>query len=175
MSFKYINKELALKYLDYDLNLYKNILESFKEQYKTLDFLKLEDKTFFKEVHHLKAISKNIGAKDLYLLAEEINKEKTRTKEQTLQKTLSSVLKEIPKIFTNEPESFSSNIEIETKEELIKQILDGAKKNRPKKVEEPLEKFKKLTNLNLDDKKLISILDKEIKVYNFKTIINILS
>lgn len=176
MSLKYINKELALKYLDYDINLYKNILDGFKEQYKNLDFLKLEDSSFFKEVHQLKSLSKNIGAANLYELAEKMNSKKTREEEDKLQESLYNVLDEIKKVsFTELPLYKSTTHHDESKEELFEQILNGAIKNRPKKVEEPLEKLKQLNNLTSIEKELIQKIDKEIKVYNFGNIVNILS
>ncbi|WP_417328506.1 hypothetical protein [Halarcobacter sp.] len=176
MNMKYINKELALKYLDYDIKLYKNILDGFKEQYNSLNFLKLEDTSFFKEVHQLKSISKNIGANELFKLAEDMNKNKNRKSETQLQETLENVLSEINEVsLTDINNTTDTTCEHHTKEELFEQILNGAIKNRPKKVEEPLEKLKLNQNLTEDEKLLVSKLDKEIKVYNFRNIVNILS
>ncbi|RXK03055.1 hypothetical protein CRV02_02750 [Arcobacter sp. CECT 8989] len=176
MNMKYINKELALKYLDYDIKLYKNILDGFKEQYNSLNFLKLEDTSFFKEVHQLKSISKNIGANELFKIAEDMNKNKSRKSETLLQKTLENVLSEINEIsLTDINNTTKTPVEHYSKKELFEQISNGAIKNRPKKVEEPLEKLKQIQNLTDDEKILISKLDKEIKVYNFKNIVNILS
>ncbi|RXJ89415.1 hypothetical protein CRV01_08000 [Arcobacter sp. CECT 8983] len=176
MNKKYINKELALKYLDYDIKLYKNILEGFKEQYYNLDFLKLEDSTFFKEVHQLKSISKNIGANELFKLADHMNKNKTRKDEILLQETLLKVLKEIDELsFIDINNTTNTTGETYSKKALIEEILNGAIKNRPKKVEEPLEKLKQMQNLTKEEKLLVSKLDKEIKVYNFRNIVNILS
>ncbi|NVJ54340.1 MAG: hypothetical protein HWD90_11620 [Campylobacteraceae bacterium] len=176
MNLKYINKELALRYLDYDIKLYKNILEGFKEQYNSLDFLKLEDSSFFKEVHQLKSISKNIGANELFKLADDMNKNKNRNDEVLLQETLEEVLKEIDRLsLADINNTTNTTCDNSSKEELFEQILNGAIKNRPKKVEEPLEKLKQKQNLTEEEKNLISKLDKEIKVYNFRNIVNILS
>ncbi|AXH13401.1 Hpt domain-containing protein [Halarcobacter bivalviorum] len=176
MNLKYINKDLALKYLDYDIKLYKNILEGFKEQYTNLNFLKLEDNSFYKEVHQLKSLSKNIGANQLYKLAEDMNKNKHRELETELQEILANVLSEIERVSIQEITTTNIlNTNEESKEELFAQILNGAIKNRPKKVEEPIEKLKTLKNLTEEEKILIEKLDKEIKVYNFKNIVNILS
>jgi len=176
MNLKYINKELALKYLDYDINLYKNILDGFKEQYKNLDFLKLEDSSFFKEIHQLKSLSKNIGAANLYALAEKMNSNKTREEEDKLQEVLNNVLDEIKKVSITELPLYKyTTNESESKEELFEQILNGAVKNRPKKVEEPLAKLKQFENLTSREKEFVQKIDKEIKVYNFGNIVNILS
>lgn len=174
MRLKYIKKDLALKYLDQDLKLYKSILESFKEHYESLNLLKLDNNNFFKEIHHLKGFSKNIGANELYILAEEMNKNKNRNFQVKLQEQLCSVLNEISHVFINESKTSNFSVE-ESKDELYEQILQGAIKNRPKKVEDPLEKLKHHNHLNSKDIDTIKKLDKEIKVYNFKNIINILS
>ena len=176
MSYKYINKEVALKFLDNNIQLYKNLLEGFIEQYKDINFLNLDDPSFFKQVHQLKSISKSIGANELFNLVDDINRTKSREKEILLQKMLTDVLNTIKELSLNEINStLCSKYTHYTKEELFEQILNGAIKNRPKKVEEPLERLKQLPNLTKGDKLLITKLDKEIKIYNFKNIITILS
>lgn len=173
MILKQINKTLALKYLNNDNNLFKDILDRFKEQYMHLNFSELNNDIFFEEIHKLKSLSKNIGAENLYQLSVEINDTKNREEENLLQEILIEVLNEINTIHIEE--IVIQEKSTKSKEDLFKQILEAVIKNRPKKVEEPLSQLKQLNNLSLEEKDLIKELDKEIRRYNFKNIKNLLS
>lgn len=178
MNLNYINKTLAMKYLDNDLQLFKAILQSFKQHYKNIDFLKLDDKEFFKQVHHLKALSKNIGAIQLFDIAYDIHITKSRATQEKLQNILKAVLKEaslvtFAKILSTENKKKQTFIK--SKKQILSLLLEAAKKNRPKKVENAIMQLQSLENLDKQDLKLISKLNEELNQYNFKEIVNILS
>lgn len=174
MYYKYLDKNYALKYLDNDKFLFKNILEDFFNHYKNIKLSSLENNCFFKEVHQLKSFSKNIGSEKLYLLSEEINRTQKRDKEKDLEAILVSLQKEINIFLQNEKTSKTNdNFTIENKEkkkELFNNILLAAKKNRPKKVEDNLKELKNI-KLEENEKELLNNLNEEIRMYNFKNIV----
>jgi len=176
MDLEYINKDLALKYLNNDLKLYQTVLKSFYDQYKNTNLLHLSNEDFFKQIHQLKSISKNIGAQKLYLLSEDINNNKTRDNEHKIQHTLYNTLNEVHHICEEQITQTKKVLNNKTynKKELFKQILDGAQKNRPKRVEVPLMKLNSMDTLNEQEKNLVKQIEKELDVYNFKNIIEIL-
>ena len=178
MYYNYLDKNYALKYLNQDSVLLKAILENFFNHYKNINLSSLKDDCFFKEVHQLKSFSKNIGSKDLYLLSEEIDKTQKRTKENELKKLIALLQEEIIQFLENEKNKQEENnlvIENEVrKKELFYNILISAKKNRPKRVETNLNELKRF-KLKENEKKLLTNINEEIRLYNFKNIVSLIT
>ncbi|RXK13550.1 hypothetical protein CP965_07035 [Halarcobacter mediterraneus] len=177
MYYKYLDKNYALKYLDNDLNLLSNILVNFLKQYKNVNLCTLQNDFFFKEVHQLKSFSKNIGSKELFLISEEINRTQNRIYEEKLQKLLSKLLEEIELFLKEESNMPIKNNQKKVSDEDIKSLFDDillyAKKNRPKKVEDTVDKLK---NFTLKEKEhiLLAKISEEIKMYSFKNIVSLI-
>lgn len=171
-EFTYINKDIGLKNLNNDENLYENVLEGFLSQYNTCNLIELEDSEFFIQVHTIKGLAQTIGAMQLFDISFEINNTKQREKQTILQNKLSLVINELnntefKKETTNN--SILKDLDEEERIKLFNSLKESALTYKPKIVEEIISKLKNY-NLSQKDTQLLDKLSSHLKVYNFREI-----
>jgi signal transduction histidine kinase/CheY-like chemotaxis protein len=152
-----INVSKALKYLGGNEELYFNLLDSFRKDYKNLNLDNLDDKSFELIIHTLKGLSGNICATNLHKITIKIDETHDRSLLDEFYKELKIVVDELENKLVDIQNKSSDNkklISDDLKKKLFSDLIESIELMEPNKCEEILKQINSFT-LNSEDSVLI--------------------
>ncbi len=173
-EFKTLDKEYALKLV---LGNEKVFILSLKGilRYKDLNFEEMNDEDFKRNIHSLKGISGSAGAKDLFNIAEKIDKTLDKTLLVELYEELSKVVEEIElSNLVEENNNDKGDLSEEHRNELFEKLKNAVQSKRIKSVVPVIEELEKY-NLSNEDKELFSQIKNLVNKFKFKQALELLS
>lgn len=166
IGFKNLDENEALEHLNWNKELYIKVLRQFYLDYNNHVFGIDNNKTLIQELHTLKGLSGNIGAKQLTKLIIEFESKHSFENLEDIQKELTVILEEINEI--------DISISINEKLENFKELYEAIKTQRPKRCRAIIAKLENL-QLSQDDLILLKKLEHYIDNFEFKKALDIFS
>jgi len=166
--FASINTKIGLGYVAGNETLYLKMLHKFKKSYGSLDFSKLDNETFKREIHNIKGLSASIGAKDLHQSTKEYEKNKTEVNLNNFIKKLDKVLNDLSNLENKqEDEKHSKTLGTAQRDALftkLKEAVQSKKINLCKPVLEEISQYM----LDDKDKTLYNQIRDDVLKFKFK-------
>ncbi|MEA3383851.1 MAG: transporter substrate-binding domain-containing protein, partial [Campylobacterota bacterium] len=151
-NFKCIDKQLGLSYLMNNEDLYINILNSFYNNFKDLDLVKLQEDELKRTLHTLKGLSGNIGAKELNSIALELENKIDENNILIFNNELNCVLNDLKSIvLIDKQDSPSLMLDEDKRYQLFNSLEDAIKTHRPNRYNPIIEEIKKYKLSNSDN------------------------
>ena len=168
-KFNCINSNEGLKYLLGNKELYLKLLKNFYDDYKDIDFEKLDNETFYRKIHTLKGITANIGANDLNKVVINIDKSQDKVFLDIFLIELNKVFIELKDISLESKDKTVSTLELKNtqKEECfnnLKKAISSCRINNCKVIINELYTFK----LSFEDKTKLEQIDNLVEEYKFR-------
>jgi len=168
-EFKSIDVVKGLRHMGGNKNLYIKILHDFKKSYSRYSLDSFNEIEFNLRIHTLKGLSANIGAVELYEIAEEIHRTKERILLPKLYEVLEIVLEELkslePKKKQKKVQSHLSLSNVKRRE-LFEKLNEALLSNRPKKCDVVFKEFD-MYKFNEADLELLSKIKEYVQGYKF--------
>ena len=169
-----IDTDIGLNYMGGSKKLYIKILNDFYTNYKDLKLEELNDEEFARVTHTIKGLSKNIGAKNLSLISEELDDTQDKNLFPKFYKELFLVLDELKQIHIKDKKP-TTRLALSSinKNELFIKLHKAIQQKRPKNINPIVEEFEKY-NLSDIDENIVDKIKSLLKKYNFKEALKVL-
>lgn len=130
LNFKYIDVDLALSYLGGNYQLYMKLLNNFYNDYKELSIKDYNDEELKRLFHTIKALSSNIGAKELSVLAKDLEEKFSKKTYDEFISKLNLILNEIKFLTKHDKKSYKERLSSDVRNNYINDLKKFALKRR---------------------------------------------
>jgi len=174
-KFTYIDIKTGMKYAAENIKLYRIMLEKFQKDYKDLKIETMDEDTFKRTTHNIKAMAKGIGAMQLHNIAKVLDETQNRTLIPEFNDALKNVLNDLYLLengTSDTPDVSLPKLEGDTRKKLIRELKEAVKSKKTKHCRPVLEAFSSYT-LNEKDRTFIENIKTLIAKFNFKEAISL--